>query len=179
VPRTSHGAAILSLAVLCVGTAASNARAEEPGGALTAARRPDGTALSADEVLREAGLTDDDESPEAEDLLDDEGIAPSSRRRTAAPKTAPALSAWRPRMTLAFVGWQSSTARAGWQAWVVLTATWERTRPARMDRDMLTAERTRRWMALMVDAQELMARPRDPERDASLAATRDELQALR
>jgi hypothetical protein len=44
-------------------------------------RRPDGTALSAEEVLDEAGFPAEDESIEAEDALDDEGIEPSTRRR--------------------------------------------------------------------------------------------------
>jgi hypothetical protein len=43
--------------------------------------RPDGTMLSAEEVLGEAGFSDEDESIEAADLLDDEGIEPPSRRR--------------------------------------------------------------------------------------------------
>ena len=43
--------------------------------------RADGTALSAEEVLDEAGFVDEDESIEAEDALDDEGIEPPSRRR--------------------------------------------------------------------------------------------------
>ena len=43
--------------------------------------RPDGTALSSEEVLDEAGFPDEDESIEAEDVLDDEGIEPPSRRR--------------------------------------------------------------------------------------------------
>ncbi len=47
--------------------------------------RPDGTALSAEEVLGEAGFSDEDESIEAEDVLDDEGhraaVAPAPRRR--------------------------------------------------------------------------------------------------
>ena len=54
------------------------------GGVTTTARRaprPDGTALSAEEVLGEAGFGDEDESPEAEELLDDEGIEPRRRPR--------------------------------------------------------------------------------------------------
>jgi hypothetical protein len=43
--------------------------------------RADGTALSAEEVLDETGFLDEDESIEAEDVLDDEGIEPPSRRR--------------------------------------------------------------------------------------------------
>ena len=46
-----------------------------------AARRPDRTARSREEVLGEAGFSDEDVSPEAEDLLDDEGLEPPSRRR--------------------------------------------------------------------------------------------------
>ena len=46
-----------------------------------AARRPDHTALSREEVLGEAGFSDEDVSPEAEDVLDDEGLEPPSRRR--------------------------------------------------------------------------------------------------
>jgi hypothetical protein len=44
------------------------------------ARRADGTTLPADRVLREAGFRDDDDSPEAEALLDDEGIEARRRR---------------------------------------------------------------------------------------------------
>jgi hypothetical protein len=46
-----------------------------------AAHRRDGTTLSKEEVLHEAGFSDEDASPEAEDLLEDEGIDPPSRRR--------------------------------------------------------------------------------------------------
>jgi hypothetical protein len=46
-----------------------------------AARRPDGTALSREEVLGEAGFSPEDVSPEAEDLLDDEGVGEAARRR--------------------------------------------------------------------------------------------------
>jgi hypothetical protein len=45
------------------------------------ARRADGTTLPAERVLREAGFRDDDDSPEAEALLDDEGIEGRRRRR--------------------------------------------------------------------------------------------------
>jgi hypothetical protein len=43
--------------------------------------RVDGTALAAEEVLDEAGFPDEDESIEAADVLDDEGIEPPSRHR--------------------------------------------------------------------------------------------------
>jgi hypothetical protein len=46
-----------------------------------AAPRPDRTALGREEVLREAGFSDEDVSPEAEELLDDEGLEPPPRRR--------------------------------------------------------------------------------------------------
>jgi hypothetical protein len=45
------------------------------------ARPIDGTALDAEEVLRLADLSEDDVSPEAEELLDDEGIGERARRR--------------------------------------------------------------------------------------------------
>jgi hypothetical protein len=43
-------------------------------------RRRDGTTLSREEVLGEAGFSDEDVSPEAEDLLEDEGLEPRARR---------------------------------------------------------------------------------------------------
>jgi hypothetical protein len=49
-----------------------------------AAPRVDRTAMSADELLRLVDLPEQDESPEAADLLDDEGVA-EPRRRVAAP----------------------------------------------------------------------------------------------
>jgi hypothetical protein len=52
-----------------------------------APRAADRTALPAEEVLGEAGLSDEDVSPEAEELLDDEGLEPPPRRR-------PAPAAW-------------------------------------------------------------------------------------
>lgn len=45
------------------------------------ARRADGTTIPAERVLREAGFREDDDSPEAEALLDDEGIEARRRRR--------------------------------------------------------------------------------------------------
>jgi hypothetical protein len=48
-----------------------------------AARRLDGTALSREEVLGEAGFSPEDVSPEAEELLDDEGLDEPARRRPA------------------------------------------------------------------------------------------------
>ncbi|HVR00655.1 MAG TPA: hypothetical protein VMT47_00860, partial [Polyangia bacterium] len=42
--------------------------------------RRDATALSREEVLGEAGFSPEDVSPEAEELLDDEGIDPRARR---------------------------------------------------------------------------------------------------
>jgi hypothetical protein len=45
------------------------------------ARRPDRTTLPRDEVLGEAGFSPEDVSPEAEELLDDEGVDEPSRRR--------------------------------------------------------------------------------------------------
>jgi len=54
------------------------------------ARRHDGTTLAREEVLGEAGFSPEDVSPEAEDLLDDEGIeAPSRRRPVSADEGAP------------------------------------------------------------------------------------------
>jgi hypothetical protein len=178
-PGTRHCAAAFSVALLCAGAAAATASAQEPSDALPSLRRPDGTALPADEILDEVGLTDDDESPEAEALLEDEGIEPPPRRRARDRNATPAFSAWLPRITLKFVGWQSSQARAGWQAWVVLTATWERVREPRIDRDALAAERARRSMALTVDERRLMSQPPDPERTATLDAIHDEWEAIR
>jgi hypothetical protein len=62
------------------------------GAEATAARprRPDRTARPAEEVLNEAGLDDDDDSPEGEELLDDEGLErPRHRRPVEASAGAP------------------------------------------------------------------------------------------
>jgi hypothetical protein len=48
--------------------------------ALASGPRRDATALSREEVLGEAGFSPEDVSPEAEELLDDEGIEPRARR---------------------------------------------------------------------------------------------------
>jgi hypothetical protein len=45
------------------------------------ARRADGTIIPSERLLREAGFREDDDSPEAEALLDDEGFEPRRRRR--------------------------------------------------------------------------------------------------
>ena len=50
-------------------------------------RRTDGTARASEEVLREVGMSDEDESAEAEALLDDEGARRARRR-------APGESGW-------------------------------------------------------------------------------------
>jgi hypothetical protein len=55
------------------------------GASATSGRRarPDHTALSSEEVLGEAGFSDEDVSPEAEELLDEEGLDAPPRRRPA------------------------------------------------------------------------------------------------
>jgi hypothetical protein len=59
------------------------------GAVLGASRPPDRTALPAEEVLGEAGLSDEDVSPEAEELLDDEGLDRGPRRRVTVAAGAP------------------------------------------------------------------------------------------
>jgi hypothetical protein len=54
-------------------------------------RRADRTALASDEVLREAGFSDDDESSEAEAMVDDEGAAPRAAHRRGPASEARAL----------------------------------------------------------------------------------------
>src|SRR5262249_13279999 len=57
-------------------------------------RAPPPTTVDADEALRLAGLPDDDpDSPEAEDVLDDEGLAPRRRPRSAPPGSESAIVA--------------------------------------------------------------------------------------
>jgi hypothetical protein len=55
----------------------------------TVARPHDGTALEAEEVLRLAGLSEEDISPEAEELVDDEGVGDPARRRIDPSAAAP------------------------------------------------------------------------------------------
>jgi hypothetical protein len=68
-----------------IGTAGCSSAAATAG----AAPRPDRTALSREEVLGEAGMSDEDVSPEAEELLDDEGLDPPPRRQPAGAASGP------------------------------------------------------------------------------------------
>jgi hypothetical protein len=84
VTPAGQGVAVLGDGVVRLLDAEGRAGARCPRyGRRAGARRPDGTSRQAAEVLRDSGFSDEDESPEAEELLDDEGVPTRARRRRA------------------------------------------------------------------------------------------------